>query len=67
MNRSYTGRMFKKPVAEKIQVKTRNCLMCSNKFQSEHFGERICKECKKTSDWRQPSATTHHENLRGVK
>ncbi len=32
--------------------KTRQCLRCSNKFESEWSGERVCPHCKKSSTWR---------------
>jgi hypothetical protein len=32
--------------------KTRTCLRCQAKFQSEWAGERICTRCKGTSAWR---------------
>jgi len=32
--------------------KKRNCLMCSNEFNSNHVGERVCPSCKETSVWR---------------
>jgi hypothetical protein len=33
--------------------KTRSCLLCSTRFESEWAGERICKKCKATAAWRQ--------------
>jgi hypothetical protein len=31
---------------------TRRCLKCRTPFQSEGFGERICRACKGTNAWR---------------
>ena len=30
----------------------RKCLRCETKFQSEGFGERICRRCKGSNAWR---------------
>ena len=32
--------------------KVRECLVCGEKFTSEHFGERVCESCKRTVKWR---------------
>ena len=32
--------------------KTRKCLMCEDPFLSEWAGERICRKCKSTHNWR---------------
>jgi hypothetical protein len=33
----------------------RSCLKCGTSFQSAWTGERICKRCKQSSDWKQAS------------
>lgn len=38
-----------KPVT---QPKTRRCLSCGENFPSEWAGERVCKKCKATTNWR---------------
>jgi hypothetical protein len=37
----------------------RHCLRCRTSFQSEGFGERICKRCKAQASWKAaiPSGT----------
>lgn len=40
-----------KPVSEN-QHKVRDCLKCRKKFDSEWPGERICKDCKSSAEWR---------------
>jgi len=32
--------------------KTRQCLRCQVRFESEWSGERICPRCKGSKDWR---------------
>jgi hypothetical protein len=32
--------------------KTRKCLLCTEEFESEWIGERVCTKCKATSIWR---------------
>ena len=32
--------------------KTRKCLMCEDPFLSEWAGERICRKCKSSKNWR---------------
>ena len=32
--------------------KIRHCLRCRAPFESEGFGERICRHCKSLKDWR---------------
>ncbi|MAF46933.1 MAG: hypothetical protein CMM10_01575 [Rhodospirillaceae bacterium] len=46
---------YKKPEPEDRteQAKTRSCLRCGENFESRWHGERICKKCKSTNDWRQ--------------
>ncbi len=42
----------KRPKPDRAPVeKIRMCLMCSNKFQSRHLGERVCSSCKETTAW----------------
>ena len=44
----------KKPVSDRPQErKLRRCLMCSSRFQSNHYGERVCSNCKTTAAWRE--------------
>ena len=33
----------------------RICLKCRDSFESEWSGERICKRCKGSGDWKQAS------------
>ena len=33
-------------------ARPRKCLMCSQSFDSEWSGERVCKRCKSTDSWR---------------
>lgn len=40
---------FEKPDVQRI------CLKCRKCFESEWSGERICKPCKGSGDWKQPS------------
>lgn len=35
------------------QRKERDCMMCGEGFESEWFGERICRKCKSTAAYRQ--------------
>ena len=35
-----------------VEVKTRPCLICRAAFPSAWSGERICRRCKATSNWR---------------
>ena len=32
--------------------KTRQCLMCGDKFESAWAGERICRRCRGSKAWR---------------
>ena len=32
--------------------KSRKCLACRGKFQSEWAGQRVCDKCKKKTQWR---------------
>lgn len=32
--------------------KTRKCLMCQDAFESAWAGERICKRCKSSQNWK---------------
>ncbi|MEX2451012.1 MAG: hypothetical protein WD407_09175 [Rhodospirillales bacterium] len=46
----------KKPSStRKNEKKVRNCLMCRDPFMSEWSGERVCRKCKGTSEWRSGS------------
>jgi hypothetical protein len=44
--------------ARVAEAKTRPCLVCKTPFQSEWFGERICRRCKTTKIWRTSSLAT---------
>ncbi len=47
----------RKPRMKRIgEAKTRLCLMCSEPFESEWFGERVCQRCKGLDSWH--TATT---------
>ena len=35
-----------------VVIRLRSCLKCQTKFQSEWAGERICRNCKGSSTWR---------------
>jgi len=42
-----------KPQPDKPHVMTtRNCLMCRVEFTSTHIGNRVCSDCKQTTDWK---------------
>ena len=42
-----------KPSPDKPHViTTRNCLMCRVEFTSTHIGNRVCSDCKQTTDWK---------------
>ena len=48
------NRSYRKPAPDarhSDQVKQRICLMCSEPFESHHFGERVCGRCKDTERW----------------
>ncbi len=48
--------MNKKPAPDRVYAsKKRKCLMCRKSFASSWPGERVCKDCKQTSAWRDPS------------
>ena len=34
------------------QPVVRQCLRCAASFESQWIGERICRRCKATQDWR---------------
>lgn len=40
------------PIKAKSPTASRKCLCCSKKFESKWVGERICKRCKSTANWR---------------
>ena len=33
-------------------ITTRKCLMCRVEFTSQHIGNRVCSDCKQTTDWK---------------
>ena len=48
---------LKKPEYERdakrdAERKTRECLVCEAPFLSEWAGERICRKCKSSKNWR---------------
>ncbi len=58
----YPYRMAKnqsKPKPERTYVaQTRRYLRCSEPFESEWSGERVCRRCKGTHGWREGVAST---------
>jgi hypothetical protein len=34
------------------EVKVRRCLMCGDEFESSWAGERVCKRCRSSHNWR---------------
>lgn len=44
--------MTSKPPSKHGPPKPRLCLHCGKKFESAWAGERVCKRCKGTADWR---------------
>tara|TARA_R110001592_G_scaffold104697_1_gene294573 strand:- start:67895 stop:68671 length:777 start_codon:yes stop_codon:yes gene_type:complete len=53
-----------KPIAQpappRDECKRRNCVKCSKKFTSRHFGERVCPRCRNSSAYR-PSIDPRYE------
>jgi hypothetical protein len=46
------GKHNTKPEPEKKHTpKTRQCLRCSRDFRSNWIGNRVCRQCKSSSDW----------------
>jgi len=43
---------YEEDVRRDDERKTRKCLMCEDPFLSEWAGERICRKCKPTHNWR---------------
>jgi hypothetical protein len=35
-----------------VEPKERKCLMCRRPFESGWHGERVCRKCKSTGEWR---------------
>ena len=48
--------LFHKEADSNLEPKTRRCLMCSEVFESDWAGERVCKRCKGTAAWRSGTA-----------
>ena len=45
-----------KPKPDRVyEPKKRSCLKCQTQFMSSWPGERICPQCKTTSEWRDSS------------
>jgi len=38
----------------------RSCLKCGNSFFSEWTGERVCKRCKQSSEWKNSDPFSLH-------
>ena len=43
---------YEQDVRPDYVLKTRKCLMCEAPFFSEWAGERICRKCKSSKNWR---------------
>ena len=43
---------YEEDVRRDDERKTRKCLMCEAPFFSEWAGERICRKCKSSKNWR---------------
>lgn len=41
-----------RPAASTLKAKWRKCMKCGVKFYSEHAGDRACKPCKGSREWR---------------
>ena len=48
--------LFHKEADSNLEPKARRCLMCSETFESDWAGERVCKRCKATAAWRSGTA-----------
>ena len=47
------------PIPDRIHIaKTRTCLKCNEPFESRWAGERVCRRCKGSHDWRERVAST---------
>lgn len=44
---------YSKPRSRLGAPKPRKCLKCGEQFMSQHSGERICRRCKGTAEWRE--------------
>lgn len=51
---------YRKVVLEEAS-KVRRCLSCTETFSSEWAGDRICKDCKRSSEWRRGLARSQAE------
>ena len=45
--------------------KLRACMLCKENFQSDGFGDRICRRCKSSNTWRNGIATTYGKSRNG--
>jgi len=43
---------------KQTEAKVRRCLMCGRDFESAWAGERVCKRCRSSHDWRHGMAGT---------
>lgn len=39
-----------KPLLQSPQTKERNCMSCGERFESQHFGNRLCDRCRRQND-----------------
>ena len=63
--KNYHHKRNSKPKNENLKPELRKCLgnlthKCLGMFQSEGIGQRICRPCKDTLDWKQGVGTTHN-------
>ena len=59
------NRQNKKPKNPNLKPKLRKCLgnlthKCLVMFKSEDIGQRICRPCKETKEWKSSAADTHN-------
>ena len=43
---------YEEDIGRDDESKTRKCLVCKVEFLSEWAGERVCKKCKSSKNWR---------------
>ena len=51
---------YSKPISSELQYvqKSRKCLRCRSEFRSEGSHNRVCKNCKKTLEYREIAQAT---------
>ena len=72
-NKEYYKRYHRqnsKPKNPNLKPKLRKCLgnlthKCLGEFQSEDTGQRICRPCKETNEWKSSAADTHNLSMIG--